>query len=247
LLPAGFCITVANRSTLPINEGKEIDMTLTHTQARNFYDHFGKKQDAQSFYEDDALEELIAHAGLSQAQNIFELGCGTGRFAARLLAEHLPDTANYLGMDVSQTMVDLAQQALGLYADRAKAVLSGGAMNFPLPDHSADRIISTYVLDLLSEADIHAALAEAHRVLKVDGKLCLASLGTGETPVSKMVAGVWGALCKLYAPMVGGCRPLRLTDYVDPQAWQIDYRKVISQFGVPSEVLIATPRPIISH
>lgn len=176
-------------------------MTLTHEQARKFYDRFGKKQDAQSFYEDAAREALLAHACLEQAQHVFELGCGAGRFATRLLAGYLPATASYLGMDVSQAMVDRAQQALIPYAGRARAALCEGAIAFPLPDHATDRIISTDVLDRLSETDIRTALAKARRVLKTDGKLCLAS---GETPVSKAVAGVWGALCNLHAPLVGG-------------------------------------------
>jgi hypothetical protein len=37
-------------------------MVLTRSQAQRFYDRFGKKQDAQAFYEDAALDDLIAHA-----------------------------------------------------------------------------------------------------------------------------------------------------------------------------------------
>ena len=42
-------------------------MTLSHSQAKRFYDRFGSKQDKQSFYEDKALDELIAHALIEYA------------------------------------------------------------------------------------------------------------------------------------------------------------------------------------
>jgi predicted RNA methylase len=46
-----------------------------------------------AFYEDVALD-----AAFDQVQMVFELGCGTGRLAFRLLMEHLPPTASYLAM-----------------------------------------------------------------------------------------------------------------------------------------------------
>jgi hypothetical protein len=44
------------------------------------------------------------------------------------------------------------------------------------------------------------------------------------------------------ASLVGGCRPIRLESYVDQEYWKIEYQKVITAFGVPSEVLILSPK-----
>jgi ubiquinone/menaquinone biosynthesis C-methylase UbiE len=217
-------------------------MALTRSQARAFYDRFGAKQDSQAFYEDAALDELIAHAAFGQAQTVFELGCGTGRFAARLLAEQLPPTATYLGFDLSRTMVGIASQRLDAYADRARVTHSDGAMHFPLADDSVDRVIATYVLDLLPETEIRRAISEAHRVLAPGGRLCLISLGQGVTLPSHIVCALWSAVFRLHAALVGGCHPIRLHDYFDSLRWSVDYRHVLSQFGVTSEVLVATPR-----
>ncbi|MCG6933476.1 MAG: class I SAM-dependent methyltransferase [Gallionella sp.] len=218
-------------------------MALTHDQARAFYDRFGKKQDAQSFYEDAALDDLIAHASFGQANAVFELGCGTGRFALRLLEKHLPASATYLGIDLSQTMIDLAQQRLAPYRDRAKAVLSDGALHFDVPDHSVDRVVSTYVMDLLSENDIREAIAEAHRILMPGGKLCLVGLAPGLTFSSHIVSALWSGIYSMNANLVGGCRPVQLDPFFDYKKWTIDYRHVVTQFGVPSAVHIATPKP----
>jgi len=215
-------------------------MVLTHSQARSFYDHFGSRQDAQAFYEDAALDDLIAHAGLDQAERIFEFGCGTGRLALRLLEQHLPAAASYLGIDISQTMVTLARQRMESYKDRADVLLSDGRIQFPLPDNSADRVVSAYVFDLLSERDIRTALAEAERVLKPGGRVCLVCLTTGITLVSRLVSGLWSVLFRLHAPLVGGCRPVVLGACLNDHVWHMEHRKVIVQSGVPSEVLIAS-------
>lgn len=218
-------------------------MVLTPAQAKTFYDRFGRKQDSQSFYEDKALAELIGHADFAQAHSLFELGCGTGRFALRLLSSELPDDANYLATDLSDTMIALAQQRLAPYATRARVVRAEGDMHFPLRDQSVDRVVATYVLDLLSDTDIQQAIREARRVLMPGGKLCLASLSQGINLSSRLVCRVWSGLFRLHAPLVGGCRPIRLLPLFDTGLWSVDYQHVLTQFGVPSEILIATPKP----
>ncbi|MEJ2101553.1 MAG: class I SAM-dependent methyltransferase [Desulfobacterales bacterium] len=217
-------------------------MVLTQSQARTFYDRFGKKQDTQAFYEDAALDDLIAHAAFEQAEKVFEFGCGTGRFASRLLAKHLSPFASYFGIDLSQTMIAIAEQRVLPYKERAKVTQSDGSMRFPLPDHSVDCVVSTYVFDLLSDEDILQAISEVRRVLIPSGKLCLVSLTHGVTFVSRIVIALWSAAFGLRPALVGGCRPILLDSFLDQQSWSIDYRNVVTQFGVPSEVLIASPK-----
>ena len=151
-------------------------MVLESSDARTFYDRFGKRQDTQRFYEDPALDDLIAHAHFDEAGKIFEFGCGTGRFAARLVSEQLASSATYLGWDLSSTMVRLATERLVALAEHARVLHCDGTVRFPVPNNSVDRVVSTYVLDLLSEMDIGKFLQEAYRVLDVGGKLCLVSL-----------------------------------------------------------------------
>jgi len=216
-------------------------MVLTPSQARKFYNRFGKKQDAQAFYEDAALDDLIAHAKFEKANNIFEFGCGTGRFALQLLGKHLPHSAAYFGIDISETMIDIAAERLAPYSNRAEVALSDGSTSFPLPDHSIDRVISTFVFDLLSESEICHAISEAHRVLSPNGKLCLVSITAGKLFPARIVSDLWSALFRLHAMFVGGCRPVELTPFFMKEHWAIDHCVVISKFGIPSEVLIASP------
>ena len=215
-------------------------MILTPAQAKKFYNRFGIKQDSQSFYEDAALDELVARADFEHAAKVFEFGCGTGRFAKRLLSKHLSESATYFGIDISDTMIGIASERLCDFGERVRVALSQGEITFPLEDASVDRVVSTYVLDLLSEQHVHQAINEAQRVLVKNGKLCLASLGQGSNVISHLVTNVWSAIFRLNASLVGGCRPIRLTPYFDPQHWSIDFQTVKVQFGVPSEVLVAS-------
>lgn len=216
-------------------------MALTHAQAKRYYDRFGKLMNTQAFYEDASQTILIEHAGFDRATTVFELGCGTGRFAARLFEGPLPPTATYVGVDLSETMVRLAHEQLAPWQARAQVLLSDGAMRFPLPDHTASHFVSTYVFELLPEADVRAALAEARRVLAPGGKLCLLVLTQGKTAASRALCTVWEGLYRLHAPLVGGCHPLVLNALFDPAEWRIEYNTVVTQYAVPSQVLIASP------
>ena len=214
---------------------------LKPSEARAYYDRFGEKQDTQGFYEDPALEDLVAHAQFNEAEKVFEFGCGTGRYAVRLLGI-LPPLATYIGCDLSPTMVKLASQRLSAYADRAQVFLYDGTVKFKIPDHSVDRVVSTYVLDLLSETDIDAYLKESYRVLNADGKLCLVSLTKGTTLTSRFVISVWSAIFRMNASLVGGCRPISLEQYIDESHWEPEYKHMVTSFGVTSEVMVVKPR-----
>ncbi len=215
--------------------------TLTIAQARAFYDRFGTRQDAQSFYEDRALDVLGDHGAFSTATSLFEFGCGTGRFAKRLLAQALAPEARYVGVDVSSTMVCLARERLRHWPDRAQVRLSDGSTKLEVADNSFERFVSTYVLDLLSEEDISCVLGEAARILTDDGLLCLVSLTHGDKPFSKLVSLAWKRVHALHPLLVGGCLPIRLLGFLPANRWRVRHREVVSAFGVSSEVVVAAP------
>jgi len=214
------------------------ERVLDSTAARAYYDQFGKKQDSQGFYEDPALDDLVAHAGFQDARRVFEFGCGTGKFAARLFGGLLSPSASYLGCDISPVMVGLAKRRLTAYGERANVVLSDGAVRFPLPDHSVDRVVSCYVLDLLSNADIAHFFSEACRVLVPNGIVCLASLTRGVSLPSRIVSSLWMSVFHLIPAMVGGCRPIHVDAFVNPREWKLVHRRIVTPFGIPSEVLV---------
>ncbi len=180
---------------------------LTREHAKAFYDRFGVRQDWQAFYENPALEDLIAHADFGHAERVFEFGCGTGRLGTRLLQHHLSPDARYEGIDLSTTMVALAQARVAAFAPRAIVRRSDGSIAFGVNPGSVDRVLFTYVLDLLPKPDIRAFFAEAHRALRPAGRLCLVGLTRAATWPSTLVLAAWMGLLRLHPVSWGAAAP----------------------------------------
>lgn len=212
---------------------------LTTSQAQRFYDRFGARQDGQGFYEDAALDDLLAHIEWADVGRALEYGCGTGRLAQKILLKYLLAEARYFGCDISQTMVDLARARLAHFGARAKIWKSGAFANFAPGHPPFDLIVSTYVLDLLPPDQIEATLAECARSLRPGGQLALVSLTNGTGALSRLTSGLWGRIAQLRPSLVGGCHPVDLRAFLTDDAWKITHDTTVTSWTIPSEVLVA--------
>jgi SAM-dependent methyltransferase len=212
---------------------------LTRQAARRAYNRIGSIQDTQGFYEDRATDALVRHADFGAAADIYEFGCGTGRFARRLLDELLSPSARYRGVDISPRMVALAQARLAPYSARAQVSLTEGEPPTGEPSDCCDRFVSNYVFDLLSEDDILAVMEQAHRMLRPQGLLCLTGMSTGVGPFSRLVAGAWNRVQARWPSLVGGCRGIDVRPLLPACDWQLLHHEKIVAFGITSEVLVA--------
>ncbi|MGH9024564.1 MAG: class I SAM-dependent methyltransferase [Acidimicrobiia bacterium] len=216
-------------------------MSLTPEQARKTYDRIGGLQDRQGFYEDPATAVLLAYGAFDGAGAVVEIGSGTGRLAARLLTDHLPPTATYLGIDVSPVMVRLASDRLRQFGDRARVKLVEGGAHLPVANGRADRVVATYVFDLLEPEHGVALLEDAHRVLRHDGLLTVAGLTDGVTPPTRFVSRGWRAVWRRWPSLVGGCRPVDVAAWLAPGRWEIAHREAVCAWGICSDVVVASP------
>ena len=212
---------------------------LTAEQTRRVYDRIGRIQNLQAVYEHRAIKAALAHADFAHALSVCELGHGTGALAERLLRDELPSDGRYTGIDISPRMHELATRRLNAYADRIELRLGNALPELPYPDASFDRFLATYVLNLLSPDDTTRALEEAHRVLLPGGLLCLASLTTGTTRPSRLLTRASETLWSLKPSLVGGCRPITITDHLDQTAWTLRHHKTITTLAITSDVVIA--------
>jgi len=212
---------------------------FSRDQAKRFYDRFGAKQDAQGFYEDAAFDVLIAHGDFARAHSVLEIGCGTGRLAARLLSDHLPASTRYVGIDISDTMVGLARTRLKPWAGRCAVHMADQGFDVASLEGPFDRLVSTYVFDLLSRRDTEATLAAAHAVAASGALLCTAGLTNGTGPLSRATSALWTVIHRVRPSLVGGCRPLVLGDLLPVDRWHVEHRQVVVSATVPSEVLVA--------
>jgi ubiquinone/menaquinone biosynthesis C-methylase UbiE len=114
-------------------------------------------------YDDDAnplvvLEEPIVAAALGEVRGlrILDVGCGTGRHAARLAGAGAQVTA----IDFSQEMLAKARAKPG--ADRVRFIRHDLSKPLPLPSEAFDRVICCLVLDHIAALDM--LFAEMARV-----------------------------------------------------------------------------------
>lgn len=218
--------------------------TLTHGEAREVYDRIGPLEDLEKVIETWAFRELAEKGRFREASRVLEFGFGTAILAELLFRDYLPPEATYLGLDISPIMADLAKRRLAPWRDRASLRVTDGSMTLDLPEATCDRFVSTFVLDLLSVEDALTLLSEGRRVLRDAGLLCLASLTSGRTPMSRAVTWGWERLHELNPRIVGGCRPVDLRAYLPPGAWSVIHDRVRTAFGLSVEVIVAAKRDV---
>jgi ubiquinone/menaquinone biosynthesis C-methylase UbiE len=213
---------------------------LTPEQAASVYDRIGQWQDTQAFYERPAVDAMVQAGRFGRATDVVEVGCGTGALADRLLTMQLPDDARYTALDVSATMLGLARDRLRGWGERVLVDGINGHDPWPVPDSSADRVVATYVLDLLSPAATTAFFAEAARVLRQDGVVTTVSLTGGTGGLARVVSAGWSALWRIHPRLTGGCRPVD-TGALLPPGWQVHTHLVVTSWAITSSVLVAGP------
>ena len=209
-------------------------------EARRAYDRIGRLQDVDAFYS-NALARRLAQVGEFQwARSVFELGCGTGRFASRLLRAHLGNDARYRAVDVSPKMVSIARKRLIGWSPRAEVVLIEPPGRVLVgTDGQFDRFVACYVLDVLADPLARTVLAEANRLLAPDGLLCLVSLSPGVDRAGRVVSDGWGAISERFPGFLGGRRPIKLTSLLEPGIWQIELHELLTRRWITSELVVA--------
>jgi ArsR family transcriptional regulator len=117
---------------------------------------------------EQALLGLFPAGGVGR---LLDIGTGTGRLL-ELLA---PRITLGLGVDASRAMLALARARLAGAGFSHCAVRLADMYRLPLPDNSFDAVVMQMVLHYAE--DPAAALAEAARVLRADGRMVVVDLG----------------------------------------------------------------------
>lgn len=104
---------------------------------------------------------VLERMGLRGDERVLDAGCGTGRDAAALLAQHPGTTV--VGVDASQQMVERASETLAPYADRVELHVADLTEPLPLTE-PVDAVMSVAAFHWVSDHDLlFSRLAEVMR------------------------------------------------------------------------------------
>lgn len=129
---------------------------------------------------------------------VVEIGAGTGAN----LAHYGPGVSGVVAIEPSDPMGERARRRAD-GSDTPVEVVRASAERLPLPDASADVVVSTLVL--CSVRDLAAAVGEARRVLRPGGRFVLLEHVAGEGRTLR----VQRALEPVWKPLAGGCHLTR--------------------------------------
>jgi ubiquinone/menaquinone biosynthesis C-methylase UbiE len=126
---------------------------------------------------------LLRYARIKPAHRVLDLGCGTGTLTMVIKKAVPPVTI--VGCDGDRKILDLAREKASK-VNLEIPLSCGMAYELPYPEHSFDRVVSSFLLHHLAKENKLRTLAEVFRVLKPGGELHLADWGKAQNKIMRM-------------------------------------------------------------
>lgn len=174
--------------------------------------------------------------GVSTADRVLDIGCGTGRGLATLQNAVGPD-GTVVGVDVAGRMCQLTHDRLEV--DSPSAVVCGDALTLPFDSDSFDAVLASFTLELFEGDRQMVVLDEIRRVLAPRGEVCVIA---PTTAASNLVPPLYERLNDVFPTLVDS-RPLDVSGVLTRAGFQIVRTRIEWAVVVPVELVLARRDP----
>jgi ubiquinone/menaquinone biosynthesis C-methylase UbiE len=181
--------------------------------------------------EEKALRTILQWADIRDGQDVMEAGVGTGRLFSRIIGQN--KNGRNIGIDLSVVMLEKTRNKCGKHKN--VQLLRADITNLPDSLGSFDRIISSYVLDLLPVDQYVSILSKFRSMLLPNGKLLLAYMETGENFTHRF----WRWVAGTFPNLMTHCRPIHLETFLHEAGFTIEQKCSFTQLTFPSCVIEA--------
>lgn len=214
-----------------------LSVPRTKEEAKRFYDKVSRFYDYlpgafERKYAEMALERLV----IKEGGTVLEIGFGTGH-CLRRIAESVGETGKAYGIDISSAMLEVTRRRLERTELMNRVELyCGDAASLPYDDNTFDAVFMSFTLELFDTPEIPKLLEEIKRVLKLGGRLGVASMSR---------EGNSSVLLRLYEwahrkwPKYVDCRPIHLEQSLREVGYETKSKEKVKLFGLPGEIVVA--------
>ena len=221
-----------NRSGIP----GVLRVPRTKEQAKQLYNRISKVYGYLAAFERKYAEMALEHLSVKEGETVLEIGFGSGHCLKRI-AESVGEMGKAYGVDISSGMLGVARRKLdkaGLM-DRVE-LYQGDAASLPYGDNTFDAVFMSFTLELFDTPEIPRVLEEIRRVLKLRGRLGVASMSkeNGESILLRLYE--WG---HRKWPKYLDCRPIYVEQSVGETGYEIAWKERVRLFGLPGEIVVA--------
>ncbi len=174
-------------------------------------------------------------------EEILEIGFGTG-YSLKEIADSVGKEGKVYGIDITPEMLRITKKRLDKAGLINRAELyQGDARRMPFVDSKFDAVYMASTLELFDTPDIPKVLGEIKRVLKPNGRLCVASL-TKEGRESSLFIRFYEWLHQKF-PKYANCRPIYAKKSLSDAGYIIVKTGEVTTAGLaPWELVLAKPK-----
>ena len=200
---------------------------LTAAQTRRVYDRIGRIQDLQAVYEYRATTRCSRTPTSpmpTPSASSATAPAPSPSASSRLPPKPTPATRVSTS---ARTCTNSRSGASPAYADHVELRLGNALPRLPYPDASFDRFLATYVLDLLAPGDITRTLAGSPPRPRPRRPALPRQPHHRHNPPLPAPHPRLAVPRSLKQALVGGCRPIIISDHLDQTAWTLRHYQTL--------------------